>query len=115
MVTQGKDRRCRDTALSCRGHIMTSQLHGGGCVCIYAWQGHGSSGPSGLRPTACRCLAFVDALDLATELVPLAGTLMCWSVANSFEEVTLSLHGGGETPPFHGYAVRDVLEWGKFF
>ncbi len=26
--------------------------------------------------------------------------------ANSFEEVTLSRHGGGETPPFHGYAVR---------
>ncbi len=35
--------------------------------------------------------------------------------ANSFEEVTLSRHGGGETPPFHGYAVGDVLEWGKFF
>ncbi len=73
--------------------------------------------------------AFVDAWICATEAVPtakgqesrvrdqvpLAGTLMCWSVANSFEEVTLSLHGGGETPPFHGYAVRDVLEWGKFF
>ncbi len=26
--------------------------------------------------------------------------------ANSFEEVTLSRHGGGETPPFHGYAVK---------
>ncbi len=45
-------------------------------------------------------------MDLATEFVP---------SANSFEEVTLSRHGGGETPPFHGYAERDVLEWGKFF
>ncbi len=66
-------------------------------------------------------LQHVGALHLSmhgswpTEFVPLAGTRMCWSGANSFEEITLSRHGGGETPPFHGYAVREVLEWGKFF